>query len=115
MSALDAIPMARAADAVCWYANTVPSALQPALEHCSSGSAKENLQHQRCEREVSADQDLLGRRDGFVMVTTRGLRMAWHVESQSVAKPRGPATRLGQPSVSVCKPRGSRDDATWLK
>jgi hypothetical protein len=48
---------------------------------------------------------------GFVIVTTRGLRMAWHAEGQSVAKPRGRATRPARPSVSVCKPRGSRDDA----
>jgi hypothetical protein len=47
----------------------------------------------------------------FVIVTTRGLRMARHAEGQSVAKPRGRATRPARPSVSVCKPRGSRDDA----
>jgi hypothetical protein len=40
---------------------------------------------------------------GLVIVTTRGLRMAWHAESQSVAKPRGRATRPARPSVSVCK------------
>jgi phytoene/squalene synthetase len=27
-----------------------------------------------------------GRRSGFVIVTTRGLRMAWHAECQSVSR-----------------------------
>jgi hypothetical protein len=40
------------------------------------------------------------------MVTTRGLRMAWHAEGQSVAKPRGRTTRLARPSVSVCNLAG---------
>ena len=50
-------------------------------------------------------------RYGFVIVTTTWSTMAWHAEGQSVAKPRGRATRPARPSVSVYKPRGSRDDA----
>jgi hypothetical protein len=71
-------------------------------------SPRQERQDPSAERPLCRDQ---GAARGFVIVTTRGLRMAWHAEGQSVAKPRGRATRPARPSVSVCKPRGSRDDA----
>jgi putative transposase len=78
----------------------------PLPQHERSEGAQENPPP-KPPNPPAHDRPLLG----FVIVTTRGTNGGWHAGSQSVAKPRGRATRPARPRVSVYKPRESRDDA----